>query len=232
MQKKYFYSIDQKSDFQGTEFKTSLEGTTMNINGNRIQTSLIGRFNAYNILVAYAATTLLGISETDLISVIEKLTPPAGRLQFVKSNNGVYGIVDYAHTPDALQNILKTVNQVKPHDARIITVFGCGGDRDTTKRPQMGNIAAEFSDYIIVTSDNPRTENPEKIIDDIIQGIPESFTNYERITNRADAIKKAAEMAGNNDVIVVAGKGHETYQIFSDTTIHFSDLEELKKHFN
>lgn len=180
-----------------------------------------GFFNVYNSLAAISTGILLGISPKTLAKVIEDAKGVPGRFELVDKGQDYTVIVDYAHTPDGLENVLKTINGFCK--GRIITVFGCGGDRDKTKRPVMGKISSNLSDYTIVTSDNPRNENPDKIIDDIEKGIANQ--NYERITNRKEAIKRAIEIARMNDVVLIAGKGHETYQIIGDKIIHFDDRE-------
>lgn len=212
---KYFFSLNSSADFIGT-----------------LKTKLIGRFNTYNALAVYAVATLLGAPDKKVRQILSKLKPPTGRLEFIKSKKGIYGVVDYAHTPDALENVLKTLKDLKGEGKSLITLVGCGGDRDKTKRPIMGEIAVSFSDYVIFTSDNPRTEDPDTILSDIVAGVPKEVKNYECYLDRAEAIKKACDMAHSGDIILVAGKGHETYQIFKDKSTHFSDLEELNRHLN
>ena len=211
----YLFSVDSPADFTG-----------------RMDTTLIGEFNLSNVLAVYATAILLGIPKDTVRSVLKTLKPPQGRVEIVESKSGVRGVVDYAHTPDALENILKTLKELVGFDKQIITVVGCGGDRDKSKRPLMGNIATSLSDYVIFTSDNPRSENPDDILADITRDISKKYTNYECLVDRAEAIKKACDMARSGDIILVAGKGHETYQIFTNRSIHFSDIEELKKNFN
>src|SRR5581483_5231666 len=218
--RKYFFGMKHPADFFGKIITQSLDGMTISINGKEIQTKLIGKFNAYNILGIFAAAKLLGIEE----GKIYNLTPPQGRLEFIKSPAGVYGVVDYAHTPDALKNVLATLHEIQ--HSKIITVVGCGGDRDTVKRSVMGSIACELSDYVIFTSDNPRSEDPEKILNNITSEL--TGKNFEIQTDRAKAISAACRRAAPGDIILLAGKGHENYQIFKDKTVHFSDMEELK----
>jgi UDP-N-acetylmuramoyl-L-alanyl-D-glutamate--2,6-diaminopimelate ligase len=219
--KKYFFSLKKAADF--TE---------------RLQTKLIGEFNAYNILTVCAVATLLGQDKENVKELIKSLRPVEGRFNYIKSKEGITGIVDYAHTPDALENVLKTIVEMKwngqPAEKarRIICVFGCGGDRDTSKRPIMARIGYTMSDIVILTSDNPRTENPEAIIDDMKKGIEASSqTNMYVILDRRQAIQKACELAKKGDYILLAGKGHEKYQEIHGVKTDFDDMEELKKCF-
>ena len=182
-----------------------------------------GKFTPYNTMAAAAAALELGIDLETVAVAISKMTGVKGRAEVVPTGRDFTVIIDYAHTPDGLENILKTFADCEKN--RLITVFGCGGDRDKTKRPKMGAIAAEYSDYVIVTSDNPRTEDPMAIIDDILAGLNDTKTKYEVIENRIDAINKAIQMADKDDIIVLAGKGHETYQILKSGTIHLDERE-------
>lgn len=211
--RKYFFSLSSSAEF------TSVP-----------KTKLIGRFNAYNVLAVYASTTLLGITKKKVRTILSKLDPPSGRLEFVKSKKGVLGVVDYAHTPDALKNILTTLNDLRKRGKKLITLIGCGGDRDKTKRPIMGKVAVTLSDYVIFTSDNPRGEEPNDILNDIVAGVPKKAKNYECISDRTKAIKRICNMVSSGDIVLAAGKGHETCQIFKDKTIHFSDLEKLNRY--
>ena len=152
-------------------------------------------------------------------------------MNFIKSDSGIYGVVDYAHTPDALLNVLETLRELAGKNTKIITVVGCGGDRDRTKRSVMGNIACKMSDFVFFTSDNPRSEDPAKILEDMTENLPHDVKNYECIISRSEAIASACKYANEGDIILVAGKGHEQYQIFKDRTDHFSDMEELRKNF-
>ncbi|MGB2868624.1 MAG: UDP-N-acetylmuramoyl-L-alanyl-D-glutamate--2,6-diaminopimelate ligase [Bacteroidota bacterium] len=224
------YGLQQGSDFSSTEINFSIQGTTFNVRHQgkdaTVHSPLVGRFNVYNVLAAYAAGTALGVSESDILRGISGLKPVRGRFERIASPKGWTAIVDYAHTPDALEKCLKAIGEVLPQERRgkIITVFGAGGDRDKTKRPLMGKIAAQLSDAIIVTSDNPRTENPEAIIDDILAGVPRGAA-VKRESDRRKAIEQAARMAKAGDVILVAGKGHEDYQVIGKEKIHLSDRE-------
>lgn len=230
---KYFYTLQKDSaDFSTVILKNNFSGTTIELEGKEIEMKLIGAFNVYNMLAVYGAAVLLGEEKEKILNVIPELLPVDGRFQYVQGKNEITGIVDYAHTPDALEKILRTVKNLKQEDAKLITVFGCGGNRDATKRPIMGHIAGELSDIVIVTSDNPRNEEPEAIIRDIRAGIDMfdiETKKYFAIIDRHEAIAKALLLAEPHDVIVVAGKGHETYQEIKGIKTHFDDLEELKK---
>lgn len=230
---KKFYSMQKdEADFSATIIKNDFTGTVLDIDGTEAKTKLIGTFNAYNMLAIYATAMLLDEDKEKVIPLLAELAPVEGRFEYLTSANNITGIVDYAHTPDAFEKILKTVANLKKADAQMITVFGCGGDRDPLKRPVMGHIAGELSDIVIVTSDNPRSENPEEIIQEIKKGI-ETFDleskKFFAITDRREAIKKAFELAKENDVIALLGKGHEKYQEIAGVKHHFDDLEELKK---
>jgi len=231
--KKYFFSIreDNSSDFVCKIVNQSMEEVIFSVNGDVLHTKLLGLFNTYNVVGIYAAALLLGIPKEQLISTIPLLSPPSGRLEFMKSPSGVYAIVDYAHTPDAVSNILSTLKTLVSNEHKIITVIGCGGDRDTSKRSPMGILSVHSSDFTIFTSDNPRSEDPLKIIEDMTKEIPKNIQNYECLTSRSDAISRAYSLAAPGDIVLVAGKGHEHYQIFSDKMTHFSDKEELEKNF-
>lgn len=224
------YGLQQGSDFTATDISYSIQGTTFRIRQQGKETAvhspLVGRFNVYNVLAAFTAGTALGISEDHILRGISTLKPVRGRFERIASPKGWTAIVDYAHTPDALEKCLKAIREVLPQERRgkIITVFGAGGDRDKTKRPLMGNIAAQMSDVIIVTSDNPRTEDPESIIEDILAGVPRGAA-VQRESDRRKAIEQATRMAGAGDVILVAGKGHEDYQVIGTEKIHLSDRE-------
>lgn len=213
--RKYFYGLKNEADFN-----------------ERLETKLIGEFNAYNTLAVYATAVLLDEDRGKVNEEIKKLDPVPGRFQYVKSQNNIIGIVDYAHTPDALENVLKTVNEMKK-EGKVISLFGCGGDRDKTKRPIMAKIGYEMSDILILTSDNPRTEKPEDVLKDMQEGIKDlDITKVNIIADRHEAIKKAVSLASEGDYILLAGKGHENYQEVNGVKNHFDDLEELEKAFN
>ena len=228
--RKYFFSLNNPSaDFYGQTVSQSLSGSILSINQKIVKTKLAGKFNTYNTLGVFGTTLLLGIEEKKIIDSLAKLSPPKGRLEFIKSPSDIYAVVDYAHSPDALENVLKMLSELKTGKTKIITVVGCGGDRDKTKRPVMGEIAVRFSDYVFFTSDNPRSEDPEKILRDITENL--NGKNYECVVDRTLAISKACSFAQSGDMVLVAGKGHETYQIFDGKTLHFSDQEEIMKNF-
>lgn len=228
--KKYLYSLNDEADFKGEIFQSTLEGIQMNINNSPLHVPLIGAFNAYNILGVYGALVLLDIPEDEVRNGLSNLKPPKGRLEFVKSPDGIFGVVDYAHTPDALENVLKTIQGIVSKDSQIISVVGCGGDRDPFKRPIMGDIAHEFSTHTIFTSDNPRSEQPEMILEQITERLPDDGT-WDVVVDRREAIERAVAMAKSGDIVLVAGKGHEDYQEVKGVKHHFSDQEELKRIF-
>lgn len=224
------YGVAEKADVRATDIRISLEGTSVNIrSGNQESTltsPLVGWFNVYNILAAYSTGIALGHSRETIATGISSVKNVRGRFERIVSPQGWTAIIDYAHTPDALEKCLRTIHDVLPKEGRgrIITVFGAGGDRDQTKRPLMGKIAGNLSDLAIVTSDNPRTECPQHIIDDIVGGIPREATVLQEVDRRA-AIHTALRQARSGDVILIAGKGHEDYQVIGKEKIHFSDRE-------
>lgn len=225
--KKYTYSIQEIADFNGKILENTFQGLFLNINGKEVWTQLVGRFNAYNLLAIYATARLCDIEEMETLQQLSSLRAAEGRFEYV-SGQGITAIVDYAHTPDALKNVLQTVNDIRMDNQKLITVVGCGGDRDPLKRPIMTTIACEMSDTLILTSDNPRTEDPEKILDEMENGLTnKQKENTLRISNRQQAIKTACKLAGKDDIIVVAGKGHEKYQEINGVKHHFDDKEEL-----
>ncbi|MFH2071156.1 MAG: UDP-N-acetylmuramoyl-L-alanyl-D-glutamate--2,6-diaminopimelate ligase [Elusimicrobiota bacterium] len=228
------YGINQKNspvkpDVRADRAVFNREGTTMKIGDTVINSPLIGRYNAYNILACYAYADAYGIDKAVIKKGIEKLCCIPGRLHRVECGQPFTVLVDYAHTDDALTNVLNTIREIKP--AHIITVFGCGGDRDRTKRPIMGEVSSMLSDYVIVTSDNPRAEDPQKILLDIEVGIRRTGRrNYEIMQDREKAIERAINMASEGDVVLLAGKGHEDYQIMGDKKIHFNDTEVAERY--
>ena len=226
----YTFSVRGMADYRCNVIEQGFEGMGLKIQGEEVWTRFIGDFNASNLLAVYAASELLGASKKEILTVLSDLHPVAGRLEVVKSPGGISGIVDYAHTPDALLNVIDTINKIREGSVQLITVVGAGGDRDRTKRPKMAAISAEGSTRVILTSDNPRTEDPEKILDEMETGItPDLKRRVLRITDRREAIKTAVMLANSGDVILVAGKGHETYQEIMGVKNHFDDREELKK---
>ncbi|MCX6321929.1 MAG: UDP-N-acetylmuramoyl-L-alanyl-D-glutamate--2,6-diaminopimelate ligase [Bacteroidia bacterium] len=225
----YTFSVRGMADYRCGIIEQGFEGMGLKIQGEEVWTRFIGDFNASNLLAVYAASELLGATKKEILTILSDLHPVSGRLEVVKSPGGISGIVDYAHTPDALLNVIDTINKIREGGAQLITVVGAGGDRDKTKRPKMAAISAEGSSKIILTSDNPRTEDPEKILDDMETGItPDLKRKTLRISNRREAIKTAVMLANSGDVILVAGKGHETYQEIMGVKHHFDDREELK----
>ncbi len=228
------YSLRNVADFRCKIIESTIHGQQLQLKlaGSGIVdfwTPLVGRFNAYNITAIVATAILCGIPSDKVLQTASSLTAAPGRFQYLHAN-GITAIVDYAHTPDALQNVIDTINEVRRPEQNLIVVVGCGGDRDPLKRPVMARIAAEGSDHLILTSDNPRTENPDKILDAMESGLTlEQRSNAVRITDRRQALKTAKLMAREGDIILVAGKGHETYQEINGVRHHFDDVEEMKK---
>lgn len=229
---KFSYALKSMSDYSCKVVENDFSGMLLNIDGSEVWTKLIGNFNAYNLLAIYSTAVLLGQEKLSVLTAISNLTSVDGRFQYIKSANNVAGIVDYAHTPDALKNVLKTINEIRTGNEQLITLVGCGGDRDKEKRPIMAQIACELSDKIILTSDNPRTENPEEIIKDMRQGVDGvHFKKVLAITNREEAIRTACSLANGGDVILIAGKGHEKYQEINGEKHPFDDLKILRETF-
>jgi len=228
----YTYSLKLASDFKARILENHFDGMLLKLNENEMWTSFIGRFNAYNLLAIYGTALLCGFENDETLVVLSKLKSVEGRFETLRADKGFTAIVDYAHTPDALQNVLSTINDIRQGAGKLITVVGAGGDRDKTKRPEMAAIAAELSDKLILTSDNPRTEDPEAILDDMQAGVNIIHKRKTlRITNRAEAIRTACMMAEEGDVILVAGKGHEKYQDIQGVKHHFDDKEILRETF-
>ena len=226
--KKKTYALKTMADFHGKITEVDFNGMLLNFNGKEFWTTLTGKFNAYNLLLAYAVAIECGFHEDDILPAISQLKRVKGRFETLKSDGGIFFVVDYAHTPDALENILDSINEIRTKNERLITVFGCGGDRDHAKRPEMGKIATRKSTLAIITSDNPRTENPAAIIKEIEEGVePQNFSKYTSIPDRREAIKMAIKFAEPKDIIVVAGKGHETYQEINGVKNHFDDTETI-----
>ncbi len=202
------------------------------INNQEVWTHLVGEFNAYNLTAIYGVAKLFGIEATEALTIISQLNSVKGRFQYLKSENGVVAVIDYAHTPDALKNVLETIQNLKDKNNQIITVVGCGGDRDKAKRPIMGRIASQLSSQVIFTSDNPRTEDPQIIIDEMEAGVEKDLLKkVVHILERSQAIKMATKLAGKGDIILIAGKGHENYQEINGIRNHFDDYEEITKNF-
>jgi UDP-N-acetylmuramoyl-L-alanyl-D-glutamate--2,6-diaminopimelate ligase len=229
---KHYFSMRSMADFRGTITEQGFEGMLLKINGNEVWTRFLGDYNASNLLAVYGASVLLGADSGEVLRILSTLVPVAGRMEVIRSDSGITGIVDYAHTPDAVQNVIEAVNRVRKGNERLIVVVGAGGDRDKTKRPVMARIAVEGAERVILTSDNPRSEDPEMILDDMEAGVDrDGRAKMIRITNRAEAIKAAVMLASPGDIIIVAGKGHETYQEVKGVRSHFDDREELRKAF-
>ncbi|MBR4155938.1 MAG: UDP-N-acetylmuramoyl-L-alanyl-D-glutamate--2,6-diaminopimelate ligase [Bacteroidales bacterium] len=227
------YSLRTDADFKGVVMESYFDGMELKINRNNISTFLVGKFNVSNLLAIYGAASLLGMSDDDLLKEISKLQSAPGRFQMVHSDSGVVGIVDYAHTPDALKNVLDTINEIRTHNETLITVAGAGGNRDAAKRPEMAAAAVMRSDRLIITSDNPRFEEPEEIIRQMREGVGGEYYNKVLcISDRREAIRTAAALAKKGDIILVAGKGHENYQEIKGVRHHFDDVEELSKALN
>jgi UDP-N-acetylmuramoyl-L-alanyl-D-glutamate--2,6-diaminopimelate ligase len=223
---KYTYALKSYADYKAHILENQLSGLLLKINDNEVWTRLIGNFNAYNILAIYATAELLGLEKVESLRLISELESVAGRFQYVISDEKITAIVDYAHTPDALQNVLETINSIRTKNEELITIVGCGGDRDKTKRPKMGHIASALSTKVIFTSDNPRSEVPETIIEEIEKGVePQNFKKTLSIVDRKQAIKTACQMAQANDIILIAGKGHETYQEIKGERFDFDDFK-------
>ena len=228
--KVYTYSLRSLSDFKGKILESHFEGMLLDFNNHELAVHFIGRFNASNLLAVFGAAVLLGKKEEDVLVALSTLQPVAGRFDAVRSPKGITAIVDYAHTPDGLENIIKTVKDFAKGE--VITLFGCGGDRDNTKRPIMGEIAGKLSDYSIITSDNPRTEDPVSIIEQIEVGMKRTDGKYKVIVDRREAIAYALDHAKKDDVIILAGKGQETYQIIGKEKHDFDERVVVYKHLN
>ena len=223
------YALQHTADFHCRMLESTFEGMHLDINGRELWCRLVGRFNAYNLTAIYAAAVLCGTAEDEALRLLSTLEAAPGRFQYV-SGRGITAIVDYAHTPDALQNVISTIDDIRRPTQQLITVVGCGGDRDRTKRPEMAKIATEGSDKVVLTSDNPRTENPDAILDEMEAGLAaEQLSHVVRITDRRQAIRTACMMAKEGDIVLVAGKGHEKYQEVNGVRSHFDDVEELEK---
>ncbi len=224
------YSLQAMADYKGRVLENSFSGLHLQIDDRDVWCNLVGKFNAYNVLTVYATGCIRGKNKENLLTAISASKAPEGRFELINGNDGIKGIVDYAHTPDALKNILETINEIRTGNEKLITVLGCGGDRDKTKRGPMAAIAASLSDKVIFTSDNPRSENPQKIINDMKKGLdldPALKSKYLVVTNRKEAINVACVMATNSDIILVAGKGHEKFQEIKGVKHPFDDKQIL-----
>ena len=229
--KKVSYALRSYADYRAQILENQFSGLLLKVNDNEVWTKLIGSFNAYNLLAIFATGELLGLETNENLRLISLLENVSGRFEYIVSKEDkITAIVDYAHTPDALKNVLETINNIRTGNEQLLTVVGCGGDRDKTKRPKMGNIASILSTKAIFTNDNPRTEDPELIIEEIESGVsPENYKKTISISNRLQAIKTACQMAGTNDIILIAGKGHETYQEVNGVRTDFDDLKTVKE---
>ena len=224
--RKVSYAMKTMADYQGKILEVDFNGMLLNFNGKEFWSTLTGKFNAYNLLLVFAIAAELGFQQDEILQSISSLKRVSGRFETLKSDGGIFFIVDYAHTPDALENVLDSINEIRTKNERLITVFGCGGDRDHSKRPEMGDIASKKSTLAIITSDNPRTEDPLAIIKEIEAGVqPQNFSKYTSIPDRREAIKMAIKFAEPKDIVLVAGKGHETYQEINGVRHHFDDKE-------
>jgi len=231
--KRYSYATKTIADYKAKILEKQFSGSLLKLNDTEVWTKLIGAFNAYNLLAIYATAELLGLEKLEILKGISQLDNVSGRFEYVVSKDDVIAVVDYAHTPDALKNILETINDIRTGNEKVITVVGCGGDRDKTKRPKMAHIASQLSNQVIFTTDNPRNENPQTIIDEMEEGV--SSENYNKtlsILDRRQAIKTACKFSERGDIILIAGKGHEKYQDVNGVRSHFDDLEEVTTFFN
>ena len=228
--RKLTYALKTYSDYKAQILENQLSGLLLKINDNEVWVRLIGTFNAYNLLAIYGTAVELGLESLEVLRLLSELESVSGRFQYIVSKGNITAIVDYAHTPDALENVLKTINDIRTKNEQLITVVGCGGDRDKTKRPIMADIASTLSDKLIITSDNPRTENPETIIAEMEQGVaPQNFKKTVSNSDRKQAIKAACQLAQANDIILIAGKGHETYQEINGVRHDFDDMKIVKE---
>lgn len=224
------YALKTMADYHGRLLEVDFNGMLLNFNGKEFWTTLTGKFNVYNLLLVFGIASELGFEQEEILQAISQLKRVSGRFETFKSDGGIIFIVDYAHTPDALENILDSINDIRTKNERLITVFGCGGDRDHAKRSEMGNIATKKSTLAIITSDNPRTEDPAAIIKEIEAGVePQNFSKYTSIPDRKEAIKMAIKFAEPKDIVLVAGKGHETYQEINGVKHHFDDKETINE---
>lgn len=231
--RKFTYSLKSPSDFKAKIIENRFEGLQLNIDNQELWCRLVGSFNAYNLLAVYAVARIEGFQQQEVLPELSKLMPVEGRFQVIQSKLGITAIVDYAHTPDALKNVLQTINAVRPGNEHLITIIGAGGDRDKLKRPVLARVASQLSDRVILTSDNPRSENPETIINEMEAGLDIPMKRKAiKITDRREAIKTAVMISLKGDIILVAGKGHETYQEVNGVKHHFDDREILNEYLN
>mgnify|MGYP001150388580 CR=1 FL=1 len=228
--RKHTYALKTYADYRVQILENEFRGLLLKIDDSEVWTKLIGNFNAYNMIAIYGTADLLGLKKDESLQLISTLESVSGRFQYLISDEKITAIVDYAHTPDALKNVLETINNIRTKNEELITVVGCGGDRDKTKRPIMGNIASTLSTKVIITSDNPRSEVPEAIINEIEAGVePQNFKKVVSIVDRKQAIKTACQLAKPNDIILIAGKGHENYQEIKGERFDFDDFKIVKE---
>jgi len=228
--KKLTYALKTYADYRAQILENQLSGLLLKINGEEVWVKLIGTFNAYNLLAIYATAVNLGLESLEVLRLLSELESVSGRFEFIVSESKITAIVDYAHTPDALENVLSTIENIRTRNEQLITIVGCGGDRDKTKRPVMAHIASSMSDRAIFTSDNPRSEVPEDIIEDMEKGVePQNYKKTVAVVDRKQAIKIACQLARPNDIILIAGKGHETYQEIKGVKYDFDDMETVKE---
>ena len=231
--KKKTYALKTLADFKVKILEKQLSGTLISVDGTEVWTKLIGVFNIYNLTAIIATAELLGLEKLETLTIISELESVSGRFEYVISEDGITAIIDYAHTPDALKNVLETINDIITGNEKVITVVGCGGDRDQTKRPKMAHIASQLSSQAVFTSDNPRTENPQTILDEMEVGVAsENYRKTLTVLDRRQAIKTACKLSEAGDIILIAGKGHEDYQEINGVRAHFDDLVEVKNCFN
>lgn len=227
--RKLTYALKSMADYKAQILENQLSGLLLKVNENEVWVKLIGSFNAYNLLAIYGVALALGLEKIETLRLLSELESVSGRFQFIVSKDKITAIVDYAHTPDALENVLRTISDIRTKNEQLITIVGCGGDRDKTKRPVMAQIAAALSDKVIFTSDNPRSESPEQIIAEMEAGVePQHFKKTISIVDRKQAIKTACQLANANDILLIAGKGHETYQEINGVRHDFDDMQIVK----
>jgi UDP-N-acetylmuramoyl-L-alanyl-D-glutamate--2,6-diaminopimelate ligase len=226
----FTYALKSHSDYKAHILENQLSGLLLKVNDQEVWVKLIGSFNAYNVLAIYATAELLGLEQMEALQLVSELESVSGRFQYLISQENITAIVDYAHTPDALKNVLETINDIRTKNEQLITVVGAGGDRDASKRPKMGHIASALSTKVVFTSDNPRSEDPEIIIKQIEEGVePQNFKKILSITDRKQAIKTACQFASSGDIILIAGKGHESYQEINGERFDFNDYDIVKE---
>ena len=221
-------SMRSAADFRCKIIEMTAEGMLLRIDGKDVWVRFLGRFNASNLLTVYSAAVMLGLEREEVLTIMSTLTPVSGRFEYIRADNGTIAVVDYAHTPDALENVITTIEEIRPRGSQLIVVCGCGGDRDRTKRPEMAAIAVKYASTAVFTSDNPRTEDPKQILHDMTAGLP-ATARYLTIEDRREAIRTAVMLSKAGDIILIAGKGHETYQIIGTEKHHFDDREEVKR---